>query len=280
MPLMETRGPDVGICNICGRAERLTIDHTPPKGYARALPVRIAHIVDRVGAERAKRDQRLMKSNDGVKYRSLCTRCNRDLLGSIYDPGLIELGRKVDALLTTGLFIPATSMVRIQPQKIMKSVLGHICAQGISRYEKGKITEPVRDYLIDPHAKAPGLFRMHYWAFPYQSRILVRDALLGTIGVLPRSSSAIWILKCYPMAFVITWDLDFKFLDRTPRNFDAFENLGIDDYADLPIDLRGVPHELYPEAVQDPYPYMLLVGKEAIAATPSPPRGTLLRVRK
>lgn len=280
MPIMETRGPEVGICNICGRNERLTIDHTPPKGYARAVPVRITHIVDRVGAERAKRDQRPMKSNDGVKYRTLCARCNNDLLGGVYDHGLIDFGQKVDALLTTGLHIPATSIVRVQPQKIMKSVLGHICAQGIGRYEKGKITEPLRDYLIDPNAAAPGLFRMHYWTYPYRSRILMRDAVLGTIGASPRQTSMIWLLKSYPIGFVITWDLDFRFLDRTHRNFDSFDNLDIDDFADLPIDLRGVPHELYPECVQDPYPYMLLVGKEAIAAMPSPPQGRLIKIRR
>lgn len=279
MPLMQTRGPEVGECNICGSNERLTIDHTPPKGYARAVPVRITHVVDQVSAERAKRDQHPMKSNDGVKYRTLCARCNNELLGGIYDPGLIELGSKLDALLTTGLYLPSTSILRIQPQKIMKAVLGHVCAQGIGRYQKGATTEPIRDYLIDQNATAPGLFRLHYWVYPYKSRILVRDAVLGTIGVVPRQLSMIWLLKCYPMAFAITWDLDFKFLDRTPRNFDSFERLGIEDYADIPVDLRGAPHELWPEAVQDPYPYMLLLGKEAIAAMPSPARGTVLRVK-
>lgn len=280
MPLMDTRGPEFGVCNICGKTEKLTVDHTPPKGYARAVPMRISHIVSRLAAEPATREQRVVKSSDGVKFRTLCARCNNVLLGGSYDRGLIEMAQKIDALLTTGLYIPATSMVRVQPQRVMKAVLGHMCAQGVGRYDKGAITEPVRDYLTDPGAVAPDLFRMHYWVYPYKSRILIRDAMLGTVGVRPASRTMIWLMKCYPVAFAITWDLDFKFLDRTPRNFDAFARLGIDDYADLPVDLNDVPHELWPEAVQDPYPYMLLLGQEALAAQPSPPRGTIVRVKK
>ena len=41
MPIKDARGPVVGECNICGDLGPLTVDHSPPKGYAPAVPVRI-----------------------------------------------------------------------------------------------------------------------------------------------------------------------------------------------------------------------------------------------
>src|SRR5690606_33259508 len=125
MPIIQTRRPEVGRCNICGLTARLTVDHAPPKGYARAVPVRLSHISDQIAAIDEPRRYHQKKSSDGVNYRSLCLSCNSDLLGSIYDPGLISLGHKLDSLLNTPIRIPATSLIRIQPQKVMKSVLGH-----------------------------------------------------------------------------------------------------------------------------------------------------------
>lgn len=34
MPIKQTRGPQVGRCNICGEVGPLTVDHCPPKGWA------------------------------------------------------------------------------------------------------------------------------------------------------------------------------------------------------------------------------------------------------
>ena len=275
MPVADVRGAESGLCNICGDHGPLTKDHTPPKGYARAVPVLIDDIISHIGTTRARAHERTIKSSDGVKFRSLCERCNRDLLGTIYDPGLIELGERVHRLLTTDVCIPRLSSVLVRPQRVMKSVMGHLCAQGVDRYAKGARTELVRDYLTDPQATAAGLFRMHYWLYPFKSRVLIKDSAIGTIFTKADAMSEFWLMKSYPLAFAITWNVDFEFEDVKLRNFDQFMSYNIDQEGDLELDLRDVPPELFPEAPQGHN--ILLLGEQAIAARPSPPRGRLLR---
>lgn len=78
MPLqMVTRGAQSGMCNICGDDGPLTEDHTPPKGCVRPTAMELQHVTHRLHAGKAIKT----KAQDGVKYRTLCARCNNTLLG-------------------------------------------------------------------------------------------------------------------------------------------------------------------------------------------------------
>jgi len=273
MPLLETRGPKSGICNICGSAGPLTEDHTPPKGYAPAVPVQFSHIAERLSSERRPKFQ---KAPDGVKYRSLCARCNNELLGAGYDPALIDMASQVTGLLTSSLLLPRAMIVRIKPQRVARAVLGHIAAQGVLRYDKGPSTIPLRDYILDPSLPMLDDIRLCYWVYPHRARVLVRDAVIMRLlnGSEP---SAIWMMKCFPLAFAVLWNRDFQFdAPCQPRNFDAHVGAQIDDVADLLVDLSNVPPEYWPEAPTDST--ILGYGQEALMATVSPLRGKLLRI--
>jgi hypothetical protein len=83
MSRVSTKGPKVGISNICGEEGELTEDHTPPKGSVRITQVKMNHIVEILAVEPPGSKARV--SQNGVKYRTLCSRCNTVLLGSNYD---------------------------------------------------------------------------------------------------------------------------------------------------------------------------------------------------
>lgn len=275
MPILQTRGPKTGPCNICGTLGPLTEDHTPPKGYAPGVPLQISHIAERLGSERATRHA---KAPDGVKFRSLCHRCNSDLLGTQYDPSLIDMAKQVVGLISSELLLPATISVRVKPQLVARSVLGHMAAQGIDRYEKGEITEPLRDYILDPTLPMMPGMRMHYWVYPHRGRVLIRDAVITTLGD-GRDPSMIWLMKAFPLAFAVLWNESYRFEGFSqPRDFDAYARLAIDDVVDLPIDLHSVPHELWPEAPSENT--VLMMGQQAVMATVSPPRGRVLKIKK
>jgi len=70
MSRILTRGPKVGVCNICGTEVRLTEDHTPPKGCVRVTQVEMKGIVELLAAELPGKRRRV--SQNGVKYRTLC----------------------------------------------------------------------------------------------------------------------------------------------------------------------------------------------------------------
>lgn len=179
MPILQTRGPSMGACNICGRVGRLTEDHTPPKGYAPGVPVQITHIAERLGSESRPRMQ---KAPDGVKYRSLCADCNNRLLGGEYDLALIDMAHEVTRLVTSELYLPRTSTIRITPQRVARSVLGHMAAQGVDRFSKGNITTPLRDYILDAMLPMLPDIRMQYWVYPHRPRMLIRDAVIMQFG--------------------------------------------------------------------------------------------------
>lgn len=265
----DTRGPVRGKCNICGETAALTVDHTPPKGYAPALPVRIAHLAERLGSTASQLSR---KSPDGLKYRSLCQRCNSELLGTQYDPTLIRLAKDVTCLLESELLLPGVTSVVTKPQRLARSVLGHIAAQGVARELPD---EALRSYLMDPFAIPPGNIRLHYWVYPHAQRLLMRDAVITELGS-GNTPSTIWLMKCFPLAFAATWEETYRFEGMyQPRNFDPYLHLGVDDAAELPIDLTHVPHRAWPEHPQGST--VLLLGEQAVTATVSPYRSRMLR---
>ncbi len=80
----------VGACNICGAKGRLTWDHVPPKGGIELQPVEIERVMS-VFSSALALDRREISQNC-LKFRTLCDRCNNDLLGARFDPALNDLG--------------------------------------------------------------------------------------------------------------------------------------------------------------------------------------------
>lgn len=142
-----TRGPKIGICNICGDQGPLTEDHTPPKGSARITQVEMHHIAALLCADKQRSRGRV--SQNGVKFRTLCGRCNNSLLGTNYDPAFNDFSQRVSSYLKTALALPTIMHVRAKPHKIARSLIGHLCALGVDRYQKGPKTEDLREYLLD-----------------------------------------------------------------------------------------------------------------------------------
>jgi hypothetical protein len=139
---ITTRGPVVGECNICGNVGRLTEDHTPPKSCRGAThsEMHALHVRMSISTPGSGRHFRT-----GPSYRSLCARCNNELLGAIYDPALANFCAAVRRATNTMLRLPNRFSIEIQPQLVMRSVIGHLAAMGVGRYRKGNITEPLRD---------------------------------------------------------------------------------------------------------------------------------------
>src|ERR1035438_2045085 len=128
---VATFGSRNGQCNICGDSGRLTDDHTPPKGCRNPSKVELNHIGQLLGSDQPKVKGRF--SQNGVKYRTLCHRCNNTLLGSKYDPAFIAFVNKVGTILQSSLHLPNTINIQAQPQAMLRSLIGHISAQGVKR---------------------------------------------------------------------------------------------------------------------------------------------------
>lgn len=241
-----TRGAKNGTCNICGEDGKLTEDHTPPKGSVRITQVEMNHIVEILAAEPPGNRGRV--SQNGVKYRTLCHRCNNDLLGLNYDPEFNSFVNQVATLVQSSMSLPTVINITGKPQKIAKSLIGHLMAQRVNGYKKGAHTEPLRDWFLDINAPMPEYMQIVYWAYPYKTQVLARDAVMRELT--SEDTAYFWIMKFFPIAFMVLWDnpQGYNFSQRT---FDRYRDIGSDEEVEIPINITNLPHERWPEAPDD-----------------------------
>lgn len=269
MPLqMVTRGAKSGICNICGNDGPLTEDHTPPKGCVRPTAMELQHVTHRLGAEKAIKT----KAHDGVKYRTLCARCNNALLGGRYDPVLIDFTKRVSDLLASDLHLPTTMLVQTKPPLLMRAIWGHLAAVGVDRYQKGPLTQQWRDFFLDETLPVPGGSNFYYWVYPHRRQALIRDA--AALDINNGGKSVYWLMKFYPIAFSVWtpqsgWALNY-------RDLVGYRTTHPDDVIDVMVDLAPVPHELTLEAPTTTQAIMF--GRDSIVATGRAPRGQIIQI--
>ena len=255
--LVTTFGQKTGQCNICGDIGLLTEDHTPPKGCRKPSKVELHHLSRLLGVDEI--DSKGRFSQNGVKYRTLCHRCNNTLLGSKYDPAFIAFVNKVGSLLRSPIHLPHSISIQTQPQALLRSLIGHVSAQGVKRYLKGPLTEPVRDYFLDMSLPLPEGISVFYWTYPFRPHIMARDAAF--LDIPSGHSFAFWLLKFFPIAFLIAWG-EPKGLHYPMQTLDHWRDIPFDTVVDLPITLRPVPPHHWPEGPSDQH--LLLFGSEAI----------------
>lgn len=256
--LVTTKGAQEGPCNICGDIGKLTEDHTPPKGCLKPAKVELNHIVRLLSDDHSK--AKGLVSQNGVKYRTLCSRCNNTLLGTKYDPAFISFVNGVGTHLRSTLHLPSTIRVQAQPQAILRALLGHISAQGVNRYLKGPLTEPLRDYFLDNSKPLPLGIQVFYWAYPFPSHVMFRDA--AYIDIPSGESFGIWLLKFFPIAFLIVWG-EPRGLQYPIQRLDHWRDCPFQTQVDLSVSLRPIPPQYWPEAPSERS--MILYGLEAVS---------------
>ena len=258
-PIIATRGPKLGRCNICGRFGKLTEDHTPPKGCIKIGQVQLQHIINHLNTDKPAGKGRLLQN--GVKYRTLCQECNNTYLGTMYDPAFIKFVNTVGEYLKTTIALPKVIPTEIEPQKVIRSLIGHLSAQGVDRYDKGKDTEPIRDYFLDETLPLPSHIKVYYWLFPYKNHVMARDCAYLDLRV--GEPCVIWFIKFFPIAFLVTFNepkgLSFN-VSELSRWRDKPINYKIKEY----VGLEGFPHQFWPEAPTDHS--VIMYGKEAIVS--------------
>lgn len=195
----------------------------------------------------AGQQARKAKAQRRVAVRSLCRRCNSDLLGHRYDPALADFCRQARTAADGVLQLPAELGVRIRPTAVMRSVLGHMAAREANRYQKGPITEPLRDFILDAALPLPEIMNFYYWFYPHRRQVFVRDAALLVMGT--GDPFTFWLLKFFPLAFMVTFDTQIAPAKAHSLNF--FRTAQIDAEYDVPLRLRPAVHELWPEHPTD-----------------------------
>lgn len=147
-----------------------------------------------------------------------------------------------------------------EPQKLMRAVLGHMCAQGADRYLKGPETEPIRDYLLDESHELPESIRIFAWPYFDTRQLVIRDAAYLDLSV--GKPFIFWLTKFSPIAFMATFGQPAELQLYVPE-LSIWRASGINHQSRLAMNLKNRKHPWWPEAPTDNV--ALTYGEAAIA---------------
>lgn len=234
-------------CNICGQVSDLTWDHVPPKFCFNSEKVKYNSILE-INGESPQQSQ---ISQNGIKYRSICSRCNNDLLGSNYDK---EYKKLVDLLyklyITPGEIGQYVEIQGINVNKIARAIIGHFLAAR-NEYMDGKVENELREYFLNTNLKPPKEFKLFYYVYIYNTIMIIRDVAPKKFGKMEYAipEGLISCMNAFPIAFILAHKCDNE-VDL----YDIFElcTENIDETVNMRIDLLSY---MYPnkKVLRDPY---------------------------
>ncbi|WDD30143.1 hypothetical protein PQG02_00380 (plasmid) [Nostoc sp. UHCC 0926] len=231
----RTKGSKNGKCNICGTHGKLTDDHVPPKGSINPSKVRIITLSQTIKKSPEETiDSKISRfSQNGLKFLSLCSKCNNYLLGTKFDQSLNDLSHKVARILhpSNRLILPKKIDIEIQPQRLARAVIGHLLAAEI-RDDMNKpprtapMVDAMRHYFLDETLNLPNDLKLYFW--PYTERY---QAVFRGIAIAITSNGhciAGDFLKFLPVAFWLTYKAPTEFMDKIKHLEISFSQCNID----------------------------------------------------
>lgn len=187
-------------CNICGKTSDLTWDHVPPKFCFNSDRAKYNSLL-----EINKEDSYTHIAQNGIKYRSICSKCNNDLLGSDYDK---EYKKLVDILyelyITPGEIAQYVEIQGINVNKISRAIVGHFLAAR-NEYVEGKVENELREYFFNPNLKPPKDFKLFYYVYIYNTIMIVRDVAPKKFGKAEYAipEGLISCINTFPISFIL-----------------------------------------------------------------------------
>lgn len=246
---IQFQGIPDGYCNICGQySQALTRDHIPPQGCVKPTSVELRTLKQYIS-----KSKKPTTSQSGLNIRSICGNCNNNLLGTEYDPELIEVSKKVASMVRSqrelGLSLPEQINLIVKPQRLIRSVVGHILAGKLPIAGKPPISAPfpdaLRNYFLDQSSNIPDKVEIYYWLYPSNKQIVINSLGIGSANGEGFISGSC-LLKFFPLAFWVVWDKPTLFpISSTKIPKDRIKSLN--DTCEIMIDLRNIPSLDYPE---------------------------------
>ena len=196
MHYVKTKRNKIDTCNICKQVTHLSWDHVLPQGSIEVAPMEMETVFQIFAGDR--KDRKLRKSQNGVKFRTICESCN-ERLGHKYDPIIKEFAFSVGRYLKAVLTFPKIIHHKTKPVALIRGILGHLLAAK-AEYDKVVFDEKVRTFLFDETAVIPDEIHVYYWLYPYPQVIIMNDFVMparrgdfGEVGLFHT-------LKYFPVA--------------------------------------------------------------------------------
>lgn len=192
-------------CNICGKITDLTWDHVPPKFCFNSQRAQYNSLLE---VNEGKHYTHI--SQNGIRYRSICSECNNNLLGSNYDK---EYKKLVDLLyeiyITPGEIGQYIEIQGIEVNKVARAIVGHFLAAR-NEYIDSKVESELREYFLNPNLRPPNRFKLLYYVYIYNTIMIIRDVAPKKFGKLEYSipEGLISCINTFPLSFILAHDCE------------------------------------------------------------------------
>lgn len=224
---MRKKGRIPGVCQICEELCVLSKDHVPPSGGVELTDVEIERVFFNLTGDNSRK----VLSQKGLSYTTICGQCN-SLLGEKYDRALNEFALSVGRYLKTDLKLPETIHHRVKPQRVMKSVIGHLLASK-ETHENSQFDVLMRAYVLEPDMPLPEEINVFYWVYPYRNQRVLREFAKCTIFGDSHSLEVMQLLKYFPIAYLCSYSGEYKNLPTLSQ----YRNATLDEEFEVPIHL-------------------------------------------
>ena len=185
------------ICNLCREKHNLTYDHIPPQCCGNDQDV----VAQRIYADELVAQQVDARSRNGLKYRTLCSRCNSELLGG-WDEALGAWTKAVEGIVNPSLHLPDSVTFQVRGGAVVRSVLGHMVA-ATTKTDEVTTDQKIRDYLVGGATLDPAV-KLYCWLYPYRPIVVARDFTFVEVeGEGGKSPGLVSVIKFYPLAFCL-----------------------------------------------------------------------------
>jgi hypothetical protein len=247
---IRNRGANEGYCAICGEFGKLSRDHVPPKGCNNLSDVHLRELVSR----EIKRDS---TSQGGTHFKTICSTCNSEKLGLRYDPELIALSNDITSCVKAAsnklIVLPKVLRRTIKPQRITRSIVGHIlAAAAVSKIDEPKKENPMdsdlKNYFLNEDIPFPSNVEIYYWVYPSRKQTVLK--YFGKTSINSSSTIIGHTIKFLPLGFYFIWNKPIDY-NLNLNNLLPEKNIGIDDKKTINIDLfQSIPLD-FPERPND-----------------------------
>jgi len=196
MHQLKFKAERIGSCRLCGKLSTLTWDHVPPKACGNAMPTEIQSFADTLSRQP---DKRVQLSQNGLKYRTLCSDCNNRILGKNLDVALSDFLRGVISIVESAIHLPEAVDIECDIDAVCLCVLGHLVAANITDH-RSVFDETASKCVLNERLHSLDAMHMYGWIYPYSPTLIFRDF------VIHMSDEPVFcqFFATFPFAFLVT----------------------------------------------------------------------------
>jgi hypothetical protein len=151
----------------------------------------------------------------GLKFKTICGRCNNDFLGLRYDPELkyfVDGMRRALQTVSLNVVLPRLVQAEANLHLVARSVIGHVlAAHSVPETESSArhvgATESLRQYFLNPDLSFPEDWRLYCWPYFSRRQIILRHAAWMDVSLNAPAEKMVYghVLKFLPFGFWLAY---------------------------------------------------------------------------